>query len=358
MFLPMPLEIKTSRIRRVINAMKKMKIITLISLFAVLTACSEKSTVEKPSFSGYKNEVTFNEFYEALDKLSVKNAVFGAKLDSFVPSFESKGLTKINMETSYSRSGEAKTMSFYSSLKSSTIESQSSFDTAKKIYDYSSKKNYVLNEKYYNNEEITEIADTTKKSFHLENKDFEGEKHVAILNKNSHLLSDSSVEDENIDFVASIIATSSLYVDYDNIPSLVDWIGYTEIEKKNFKFYVDDNTLTVAMNKEISAEVKKLVVNDEKIISKTKKTETRTLQLVIDTNEVKYKDYIVSNEKYEHMDYSEEYISTDTRETKIIKSTDSYIKLSDKVSLNEENESSYREGREVISDLYFTYSDL
>ncbi len=338
--------------------MKKMKIVTLIGLFAVLTACSEKAVVEKPSFVSFKNEVSFNDFTEALGSILDKNPVTGATLESAVPSFESKGSTKINSETSYTRSGEGKTMSFYSAMFSTTIDSQSSFDTNSKIYNYSGKFNYVENEKYYNNEEITEIADIEKRDFHLENKDFEENKHVAILNKNSRLISDTEIEDANIDYVSSLVATSSLYIDYGRIPNLIDWLGYTDKEKSYFKFYVDENVLTVSMEKEIVDEAKKVIKDKEQVTSRTKKTETRTIQLSVDKNEVKYKDYVVSSEKREKIEYLDNYISTDAREIKLMKSTDSYIRLNEKISLSSENLSNYREGREELSSLFFTYLDL
>ena len=338
--------------------MKKIHCLTLISLFAVLVGCTEKSVVEKPSFSSYKNEVSFEDFSDRISKIFDENIVLSAHLDSDVPSFEAKTVARRTSETSNTRSGEAKTMSFYSSSISSSIETQSSFDSINKLFDYSGKQTYVQNEKYYNNEEITEIAKTNKRDYQLQNVDFEDGSYVATFNKNSHLLSESVFSSENLCYVTSLVASLSLFVDNERIPDIFDWIMYSETEQKYFKFYIDDNILTCTMNREVSTETKKVIKETEHVSSRTKKTETRTMQLMVGKNEAKYKDYIVSTEKIERLDYLDNYISTDTIETKNVKSTDAYLRLNDKISLKAENIDSYKEGRESVVGLSFSYTDL
>ena len=338
--------------------MRKVNYLVFVSLFAILVSCTEKKVVEKPSFSGYKNAVSFDVFNEQMNTITENNEILSAGIEDTVPSFESKGTTKITIDKSYTRSGQAKTMSFYSSSVNSSIDASSSFDSNNKVFNYSGKKTYVQNEKYYNNEEITEIAETAKKDFHLEKATFEEGGFVAILNKNSHLMSNSLFEDTNIDFLASYVATTTLFVDNGRIPNIFDWLKYTEVERGYFKFYNDKNVLTCVMDKKFVSETKEDVDGVEKVSARITKNESRTLQLSVEKNEVKYKDYIEVNEKTELIAYKDSYTYIDTRETKTVKSTDSYIRLNDKVSLSAENQANYREGREVVTSIFFSYSSL
>lgn len=336
--------------------MKKMSVVTLLIVPFLLCSCSqEKTGIEKPSFSSYKNLVSYGEFVEKYNSLFETFGVSPLLENENSKSFSFAGKRVLNKTDSTTLSGKGKEVVAEHVITDLNTNVSGSYDQTNSLFDYSGNQKDVVNHKFINNEQSYEIASDVSRNFQLQKMENEDkEVMVSIFNRNTKALTITDSEEAKFNSEGATIALATLFYSDTNIPSAEVWDAYSEANQSKYKFYIDGSTITMSFQDNVDVEGKTTTPTGEDVtVTYTKKKISLLLQFAFSNNDLKYHEYYTLDSSVKTISYLENYTSTELVESKSISAIDSAITLDDAVSLIAESPSGYYEGNDYIKNLYF-----
>lgn len=337
--------------------MKKIRIISLFVLMFTLASCQESKAVgiDRPTFSNYKNEVSYASFIESLNSAVSSFAISPSIANEESKSFSFEGKRQSTKTESNKNSGKGKEMVNKTVTTDLTTTAKGSFDKNNYLFDYEGNNKEVVNSKIVNNEQNYEIATDTNHKFQLQiTETKEEEKVVSIFNKNSHILTETDVAEDKLNSLTVGVAEASIFYSSYNIPSSDTWSALSDEAKAKYHFYVDSTTFTLSFQDQVDVERKEVLPSgEERVISQTKRDDNLLMQFVFTQSDVKYHEYHTNDSMHKVNEFLNNFISTDTTESKSVIAVDSYIKLDETISLTAESSDGYYEGDESLNALYF-----
>ena len=330
--------------------MKKIALLFAGLSLIMVTGCKEKELVESPSFASYSKQASY-EFFTAKKKAALtENTVLktATTKEDEASSFTYSSKLVTESKTKKTRNGDGSDLTLSETTINVNEDNEGSYDASNGAFAFVEKYKNVVNEKYTGDQENSEDAFTQHINRQYQKTKVEEEERIAILNMYLKTFTVTEVDAVNLGYVASLYAFDKVIPTYSDFPDEVTWSKYSDARKGDFKFYVDDKTLTMVNTTTVETEQKEMVDGEEKVTLKTKTETKRTNQLIATTKEIKYKTFEQTKSSVERTDYFTNRIITETITTTYLASFEGSLKLDGKISVKLEDPSSYKEGNDTI----------
>ena len=333
--------------------MKKIALLLAGLSSIMVTGCKEKGVVESPTFSSYSKVASF-EFFNAKKNAALNENVvlrianFGEDSNT---SFSYSSKLVAETKSKKTRNGDGTDLTLNETTLNVNEDNEGSFDSVNYAFAFVEKYKNVLNEKYVGSQENNEDAFTQHINRQYQKEKVDEEEKISIFNMylKTHTVSD--VAGENITRVAASYANDKVIPTFGDFPDEATWGKYSDTRKQDFKFYVDDKTLTMVTSSLTETEQKDTIDGEEKTTLKTKTETKRTNQLIVTSKEIRYRTYEVSKSSVERIDYFTNRIISETVTTNYVASFEGSLKIDSKISLKLEDPSGYKDGNDSI-DIY------
>lgn len=333
--------------------MKKVALLLSVLSLALVTGCKEKGPVESPSFASYSKVFSF-EFFNSKIKASLnENSIIRTALteEESATSFSYSSKLTTESKTKKTRKGDGADLTLSETTINVNEDNEGSYDSENMAFAFAEKYKNVINEKYTGEQESNEQAYTQHINRQFQKAKKEEQEKIAVFNMYLKTCTVTDIDATNLATVSCRYALEHLVPTIGDFPDEAMWAKYSDTRKEDFKFYVDDKTLTMVVNSVVETEQKDTIDGQEKITMKTKTETKRTNQFIVTNKEIKYRFYEVTKSSIERIDYFTNKIVSETVTTNYISSFDGGLKLDNKISLKLEDPGSYKEGNDSI-DFY------
>ena len=340
----------------VLPNMKKLVLLVAGLSLIMVTGCNEKGPVESPSFASYGKLTSYESFNEKKLALLEENSVLRTALatDTETPSFSYSSKLVAESKAKKTRNGDGTDLTLNETTINVNEDNEGSYDAVNEAFAFVEKYKNVINEKYTGNQENAEDAYTKHINRQYQKAKVNEEEKISIFNMYLKTYTVSDVDAVHLARVSSAYAINNVMPTYSDFPDETTWGKYSDTRKADFKFYIDDKTLTMVNNTTVETEQKDMIDGEEKITMKTKTEIKRTNQLIINSKEIKYRTYEVTKSSVERIDYYSNRIIYETVTTNYIASFEGSLKIDSKISLKLEDPSSYKQGNDTIEN-YIAY---
>lgn len=333
--------------------MKKVALLLSVLSLALVTGCKEKGPVESPSFASFSKVVSF-EFFDSKIKAALnENPIIRTALteEESATSFSYSGKLVTESKSKKTRNGDGADLTLSETTINVNEDNEGSYDSNSGAFAFVEKYKNVINEKYTGEQESNEQAFTQHINRQFQKAKKEEKDNIAVFNMYLKTCTITDIDATNLATISCKYALEHLIPTIGDFPDEDIWAKYSDTRKADFKFYVDDKTLTMVVNSVVETEQKNTIDGEEKITMKTKTETKRTNQFIVTNKEIKYRFYEATKSSVERIDYFTNKIVNETVTTNYVSSFDGGLKLDNKVSLKLEDPSSYKEGNDNI-DFY------
>ena len=330
--------------------MKKVVLLIAGLSLIMVTGCKEKGLVESPSFSSYSKQTSYESFTTKKKAALTENPILktATTKEDEASSFTYSSKLVTESKTKKTRNGDGSDLTLSETTINVNEDNEGSYDSTTGAFAFVEKYKNVINEKYAGDQENSEDAFTQHINRQYQKATVEEGEKIAIFNMYLKTFTVSEVDASNLGYVSSLYAFDKVMPTYSDFPDELTWSKYSDTRKADFKFYVDDKTLTMVNTTIVETEQKEMVDGEEKITLKTKTETKRTNQLISTNKEIKYKTFEQTKSSVERTDYFVNRIITETITTTYLASFEGSLKLDSKVSVKLEDPASYKEGNDFI----------